>query len=190
VSTIAFRGKSGDAWYDIAFRYDADIVDLIKTVIPASYRKYDPVNKVWSAGANWAQEFARAAQAAGHDCVGITVTNPGTATGGAHGFWQSAPYSQPFSAHPPPGPQGPSGASSQPPPGFHTGGSTRSKPPPPMPPPPPQLTEGWARELMRRCPPELREKLYKAIARVLHTDLGGDQRLMQELNDARNQVAS
>ena len=55
-----------------------------------------------------------------------------------------------------------------------------------MPPPPPQLTEGWARELMRRCTPEMREKVYKALAKVLHQDVGGDGTLMQELNDARN----
>ena len=194
MSTIAFRGKMGDTWYDIAFRYEPDIVDLIKTTIPSSFRKYDPVSKIWSAGNTWAMEFARAATKAGHDCVGITVTNPGPSpTGGAHGFWQSSPF-QSGSYQAPPGPQwtpppGPQG-SSQPPPWTPPKYGSKAKPPPMPPPPPPQITENWARELMRRCTPEVREKVYRALAKVLHEDLGGDGRLMQELNDARNQVAS
>ena len=46
---------------------------------------------------------------------------------------------------------------------------------------------GWADVLLARCPTaELREKVYKNLAKVLHADLGGDGALMQELNDARN----
>jgi hypothetical protein len=76
--------------------------------------------------------------------------------------------------------------------GYVVAGFDPPKPPPkpPLPPPPPQLTENWARELMRRVEPELREKVYRALAKVLHEDLGGDGRLMQELNDARNGIAS
>jgi hypothetical protein len=38
-----------------------------------------------------------------------------------------------------------------------------------------------------RCLPErLREPVYKALVRVLHPDAGGDIKLMQELNAARD----
>ena len=56
-------------------------------------------------------------------------------------------------------------------------------------PPPPRrdVTVTWADTLMSRCnSEELREKCYRALAKCLHDDLGGDGRLMQELNDARN----
>lgn len=37
--------------------------------------------------------------------------------------------------------------------------------------------------LFRTLPDRLRQPTYKALARVLHPDAGGDGRLMQELND-------
>ena len=204
MATIAFRSTANDTWYDITFRYDPDLVDMIKTLIPSAYRKYDPNTHIWSTGKPWAMQFALALVAKGHNVVGITTPagGPGSfaagpAAGGptAAGFFAAgaagpgSSYGS-YGAPPPPG----FTKTSQPPPGSsksrYWDDPTRHKPPPPMPPPPPQLTEGWARELMRRCAPEIREKVYKALAKVLHEDLGGDQRLMQELNDARNGIAS
>lgn len=195
MATIAFRPKVGDTWYEITFRYDADLVDLIKQIIPSAYRKYDPNTHIWSTGKPWAMNFAQELVAKGHNVVGITVPagGPGSwaagpaaaAGGGAAGFFAAtAGPGSPYGAYapPPPGPQGPSPGSAR----QHYQDKYKSKTPPPMPPPPPQLTEGWARELMRRCTPEMREKVYKALAKVLHQDVGGDGTLMQELNDARN----
>lgn len=62
----------------------------------------------------------------------------------------------------------------------------RRKAPPPPPVALPQ--RNWADELMGRCTPELRTSLYRALAKVLHTDVGGDGSLMAELNDARNKL--
>src|SRR5262245_49429136 len=58
---------------------------------------------------------------------------------------------------------------------------------PPLPPPKaPQ--RNWADELLSRCSPEQRTSLYRALAKVLHADVGGDHALMQELNEARNKL--
>lgn len=42
----------------------------------------------------------------------------------------------------------------------------------------------WADALLADLDPELQKKVVRALARVLHPDLGGDARLMQQLNDA------
>jgi hypothetical protein len=173
MSMVAFTAKMGGEWYDIRFQYNPDLVTMIKTVIPATFRKYEPATKTWSAQKTYAQAFAMAARSAGHTTNGIADPGAGQQSSstppppGSAGFFASS-HTRP---NPPP---------RQPPP----------RQPPPMPPPPPALSENWARELMRRTPPELREKLYKNLAKVLHEDLGGDGRLMQELNDARNGLAS
>ena len=45
-------------------------------------------------------------------------------------------------------------------------------------------TSSWAEQLLTACPADLQKRVVRALARVLHPDLGGDGRLMQELNDA------
>lgn len=47
----------------------------------------------------------------------------------------------------------------------------------------------WATSLLRRCPPELEEKVFRALTRVLHPDTGGDNDLMRDLNVARDRLA-
>lgn len=42
----------------------------------------------------------------------------------------------------------------------------------------------WADLLLADLDPELHKKVVRALARVLHPDMGGDHRLMQQLNDA------
>jgi hypothetical protein len=42
----------------------------------------------------------------------------------------------------------------------------------------------WAANLLEAVGPELADATYRAMARVLHPDIGGDPRRMQELNDA------
>jgi len=125
---------NGDG-FDIRFKYDPALVDMLKAIIPAANRKWDPQGKFWSADAQWSRRFADACRQEGHKVVGLS---------------------------------GPSGNV------------------PRMPPPPPVPVISWADVLLARCQtPELREKVYKQLAKVLHTDLGGDSKLMQELNDAR-----
>lgn len=42
----------------------------------------------------------------------------------------------------------------------------------------------WADRLLDAVGPQRAERAYKALVKVLHPDAGGDNRLMQELNDA------
>jgi hypothetical protein len=71
MGTIAFKPKLGGEWYDIQFSYDEDLVALIKSTIPGTYRSWDRPTHTWSANATWAKAFAVAARHAGHTTVGI-----------------------------------------------------------------------------------------------------------------------
>jgi hypothetical protein len=60
-------------------------------------------------------------------------------------------------------------------------------------PPPPRDVPGadntqWARILFRRVGPNRRDPVFRALTKVLHPDVGGDHSLMQELNQAREQL--
>jgi hypothetical protein len=44
----------------------------------------------------------------------------------------------------------------------------------------------WATALFKAAGPDLGERIYRALARVLHPDCGGDTELMQALNRARD----
>lgn len=46
--------------------------------------------------------------------------------------------------------------------------------------------QSWAEQLLGKLTPEQADKAYKALSRVLHPDVGGDTRLMQQLNAARS----
>jgi hypothetical protein len=65
---------------------------------------------------------------------------------------------------------------------------------PPRTDPPPRAggpildTAQWARILFRRVGPNRREPVFRALTRILHPDVGGDHRLMQELNVAREEL--
>lgn len=57
-------------------------------------------------------------------------------------------------------------------------------------PPPPQRAKPktWADELLSRCEPELREKVFRVLTGKLHPDVGGNTELQRELNDARDRI--
>jgi hypothetical protein len=65
---------------------------------------------------------------------------------------------------------------------------------PPRTDPPPRAdtripdTAQWARILFRRVGPNRRDPVFRALTKVLHPDVGGDHSLMQELNQAREQL--
>jgi hypothetical protein len=67
----------------------------------------------------------------------------------------------------------------------------RKAPPPPPPPPPaiaPPLASSWAAAMLARADeldPDLGKSLFRALAKVLHSDVGGDHVMMSELNIAR-----
>lgn len=46
----------------------------------------------------------------------------------------------------------------------------------------------WAVALLGECSPELRQQVFRALSKVLHPDTGGDQRLMQQLLEARKRT--
>mgnify|MGYP001597717585 CR=1 FL=1 len=46
----------------------------------------------------------------------------------------------------------------------------------------------WAEQLLARCDPELADKVFRALTKVLHPDVGGSPTLMRDLNVARDRV--
>lgn len=68
MATIRFS-RSG-AQYVVAFRYDAGLVDLIKTV-PGYARTYDPTTRQWHIDSYEARQLAAAMQGLGHTVVGL-----------------------------------------------------------------------------------------------------------------------
>jgi hypothetical protein len=125
---------NGDG-FDIRFRYDPDLVTLIKDVIPGNARRWDQTDKCWSADVFWSKQFAQVCKQKGYTVVGLAAAQM-----------------------------------------------------PKLPPPPPAPVISWADILLARCgTPELRQAVYRNLAKALHADVGGDGTLMQELNDARKQ---
>jgi hypothetical protein len=57
------------------------------------------------------------------------------------------------------------------------------------PPPPPPDTRLWPYIVLEATPCGWRTRVYKALARILHPDAGGDTALAAALNDARDQMA-
>lgn len=55
--------------------------------------------------------------------------------------------------------------------------------PPKVKPATPITSRPWAAALFERLPDRLAEPAYRALTKVLHPDVGGDGRVMQELND-------
>lgn len=58
-------------------------------------------------------------------------------------------------------------------------------PPPPPPAPQPQ-TCSWADALFNSLRPDLHDSVFRALARVLHPDAGGDAAMMRDLLEARS----
>ena len=48
----------------------------------------------------------------------------------------------------------------------------------------------WARALFRRVGPGRHASVYRALSKVLHSDIGGDDRIQQELNDAHAELST
>ena len=74
MATVAFRPKMGGEWFDIQWRYDPNLVTLIKATIPGPFRTYEPSTHTWSASKTWAQAFAEACKREGHTVSGVTTS--------------------------------------------------------------------------------------------------------------------
>lgn len=72
MATIRFS-RSGTQ-YVVAFRYDAGLVDLVKT-IPGYARRYDPGAKEWGIDGAYARQLAAAMWSLGHTVVGLDPVN-------------------------------------------------------------------------------------------------------------------
>lgn len=46
----------------------------------------------------------------------------------------------------------------------------------------------WAESLLSKCPPELGDRVFRALTKALHPDTGGDTVLMRDLNVARDRL--
>lgn len=62
---------NGDGWSTVAFKYDPDVIDMIKT-FPASWRRWNPATKTWSFDTYASGELAVLLMQYGH-----TVIEPG-----------------------------------------------------------------------------------------------------------------
>ncbi len=68
MTTVRFIEADDSEWVTITFRYDPDLVELVKQVSPG-VRKYDPDTKSWSVLDEVAVRLADEMTRAGHDVV-------------------------------------------------------------------------------------------------------------------------
>jgi hypothetical protein len=59
------------AAYTVRFPYNADVVELIKTVVPSYARTWHPAVKTWAVDATYAHQLAATLRRLGHTVVGI-----------------------------------------------------------------------------------------------------------------------
>ncbi|HSS25687.1 MAG TPA: hypothetical protein VLL82_15105 [Mycobacterium sp.] len=69
MTTVLFR-RAG-ARYTVKFSYHPALVDLLKDVVPAWARDWNPGTKQWTIATEFAQPLASAIRRAGHTTVGI-----------------------------------------------------------------------------------------------------------------------
>jgi hypothetical protein len=54
---------------EVRFGYDANLVDLLKTVVPPRSRKWHASTKTWAVGGRYVDRFVAAARLAGHQVI-------------------------------------------------------------------------------------------------------------------------
>ena len=52
----------------------------------------------------------------------------------------------------------------------------------------PEQSYEWASGVFRRVGPHRTDAVYRGLSKLLHPDVGGDTKLMQELNAARREI--
>jgi hypothetical protein len=53
----------------VRFRYDPDLVDLIKTIVPSYARSWRPADRSWTLDIDWTAQLIAAIRAAGHTVI-------------------------------------------------------------------------------------------------------------------------
>lgn len=155
------RDKNGGIHTTVRFAFDETVVTLLKD-IPANGRSYDPVTRIWTIKHDlYLIDFAQAAFAFGH-----TFTDP-------DGCLRAAGVNYGRSAPPPNYGQG--GA------GGRASGSGYTPPRAA-----PVASQPWAKALFDALPSALHDRAYRALAKVLHPDTGGDAEMMKALNAERD----
>lgn len=74
VSTVIFEFRGYQ--FSCRFRYDPDIVDLVKTSVPGSARSWDPSTKQWLVDADWVRPLADTLRHCGHTVIGLDPPKP------------------------------------------------------------------------------------------------------------------
>ena len=72
MTTVMFT-RAG-AVYTVRFDYNAAVVELLKSTVPAHARTWDKTGKQWAVDADWYQRLAAAMRAAGCTVVGLDDT--------------------------------------------------------------------------------------------------------------------
>lgn len=76
ISTVVFTCHRDT--YTVRYRYDPKLVELLKDVVPAFARTWEPEAKHWRIDVDYARELASAIRAAGHRVIGLDEPPPKT----------------------------------------------------------------------------------------------------------------
>jgi hypothetical protein len=72
-ATVQFR--EAPEGYRVSFHYSRGLVDMIKTTVPPSARRWVPQHKHWVVAESWAPELAEVLRDAGCKVIGLQVQN-------------------------------------------------------------------------------------------------------------------
>ena len=68
---VKFRDCGSGGWV-LKFNYDAEIVELIKAVVPHAARSYNAKEKLWAVDDEYAAELAADLGSLGHSVIGFS----------------------------------------------------------------------------------------------------------------------
>jgi hypothetical protein len=75
MSVVDFTEQANSEWVTVKFRYDPELVSLVKQISPG-LRRYDPDFKTWSVHESVAEQLVDAITAAGHSVGGSSAPAP------------------------------------------------------------------------------------------------------------------
>lgn len=133
----------------IQFKYDAELVDLVKSY---DGREYNPDNRSWTIYNSDVINFIEEASELGFSCKDVTADDYVKRERQQR---QERQYQQ----------RNHNRSNSAPPRSYGVGND-------------------WACQLFAAVGPELTDKAYKVMSRVVHPDVGGCEDLMKQLNSA------
>lgn len=99
---VRFELDSFGRDYAVWFRYDPDLIELIKLAVPSGHRSWDSSKKRWSVSVKYAEQLADDMRELGYTVIGIEA--PGMRRSKAS--WEPPPWES-SSSKPPPQPPPP-----------------------------------------------------------------------------------